>query len=135
MKNTYMPKLFFYILIGVSISCSPSNKSSSTPKEEELYITRKYVGNFVDYKYTGPVSFGGPHIIYIKTTLDTTYSQISAYSAKCEFAVGDKLYLRRTYSASGGFGYWFYQIENDSSVFYKISEFLDDDKILVQSWF
>ncbi len=130
-----MQKLFFLALIVVYISCSPANKTSSTLKEDELYITRKYVGNFIDYKYTGPVSFGGPHIIYIKTTLDTTYSQISAYSEKCEFSAGDKLYLRRTYSTSGGFGYWFYQIENDSSVFYRISEFLDDDKILVQSWF
>jgi hypothetical protein len=130
-----MQKLFFLALIVVFISCTPSNKSSSTPKEDELYITRKYAGNFVEYKYTGPVSFGGPHIIYIKTTLDTTYSQISAYGAKCEFSAGDKLYLRRTYSTSGGFGYWFYQIENDSSVYYRISEFLDDDKILVQSWF
>ncbi len=130
-----MQKLFFLALIVVYISCSPANKTSSTLKEDELYITRKYVGNFIDYKYTGPVSFGGPHIIYIKTTLDTTYSQISAYSEKCEFSAGDKLYLRKTYSTSGGFGYWFYQIENDSSVFYRISEFLDDDKILVQSWF
>ncbi len=130
-----MQKLLFLAIIGVIISCSPSKNTSSAPKEDELYITRRYVGNFVDYKSTGPVSFGGPHIIYIKTTLDTTYSQISAYSAKCEFSAGEKLYLRRIYSTSGVFGYWYYQIENDSSVFYKISEFLDDDKILVQSWF
>ena len=130
-----MNKLVFLLFTWVVISCSPSNKSSSFPKEDELYITRKYVGDFVDYKYTGPVSFGGPHLIYIKTTLDTTYSQITAYSAKCEFSAGDKLYLRRTYSTSGVFGYWYYQIENDSSIYYKVSEFLDDDKILVQTWF
>ena len=130
-----MNKLFFLLLTGIFLSCSPSKKSSSFLKEEELYITRKYIGDFVDYKYTGPRSFGGPQLIYIKTTLDTTYSQISAYSTKCEFSVGDKLYLRRTYSTSGVFGYWFYQIENDSSIYYKVSEFKDDDKVLVQTWF
>jgi len=130
-----MPKLVYLILTGLCISCSLSNKSSSFPKEDELFITRKYIGDFVDYKYTGPVSFGGPPLIYIKTTLDTAYSQISVYSAKCEFSVGDKLYLRRTYSTSGLSGYWYYQIENDSSVYYRISEFMEDDKVLVQTWF
>jgi len=117
------------------MSCSTSNKSSSLLKEDELYITRKYLGEFVDYQYTGPRSFGGPHLIWIRTTLDTTYNQISVYSKKCEFSVGEKIYLRRTYSTSGVFGYWFYQIENDSSFYYKVSELRDDDKILVQTWF
>jgi hypothetical protein len=130
-----MKKLFCLITSLVLIACGASHKSSSDLQEDELYITRKYIGDFMGYDYKGSRSFGGPHIIWIKTTLDTTYGKISVYSKKCDFSVGDKLYLRRSYSASGVFGYWYYQIENNSSVHYKVSEFTDEDKVLQQSWF
>ena len=130
-----MKNLFFLLLTGVLISCATSKKSSSFLKEDELFITRKYIGDFGGYQDKGSQFFGGPHLIWIKTTRDTTYGKISVYSKKCEFSPGDKLYLRRTYSASSVFGYWYYQIENDSSVYYKVSEFTNDDKVLVQRWF
>jgi len=130
-----MKKLLFLLVMGIFISCSTSKKTPSLLKEDELFITRRYIGDFVDYQYSDPRSFGSPHIISIKTSLDTTYNKISAYSKKCDFSVGDKIYLRRTYSTSGVFGYWLYQVENDSSVYYKVSEFQDDDKVLVQTWF
>jgi hypothetical protein len=130
-----MQKLFYIILTLILLSCGSSHKYFSDLQEDELYITRRYIGDFMGYQYLGSKSFGGPHIISIKTSLDTAYGKLSVYSKKCEFIIGEKLYLRRTYSASGVFGYWYYQIENNSSVQYKISEFTSDDKILVQSWF
>ena len=130
-----MKQLFLLLLVWVFMSCGTSKTSTSLLLEDELYITRKYIGDFLDYKYSGARSFGGPHLIWIKTTLDTTYSNLSAFSRKCEFTVGDKLYLRRTYSSSGLFGYWIYQIENDSAIYYKVSEYQLDDKVLVQTWF
>ena len=130
-----MKKLLFPLLMGIIISCASSKKSSSFLKEDEFFITRKYVGNFIDYSYTDPRTVGGPPLIWIKTTQDSTYSKISAYSRKCEFSVGDRLYLRRIYTPSGVFGSWIYQIENDFSIYYRISEFQFEDKILVQTWF
>jgi hypothetical protein len=121
--------------IVVIISCSRFSQNSSSLKEDELYITRKYIGDFMDFKKSSPESFGNPSVVWIKTNRDSVYSNISVYSNKCEFMSGDKLYLRRKYALNGGFGYWFYQIENDSSINYQIKEFIDNDKILVQSWF
>ena len=130
-----MKKLLLPALIGLIISCITSKKSSSFLNEDEMFITRKYIGDFVDYQYTGLQSFVGSQLIWINTTLDTTFIKISVYGNKCEFSVGDRIYLRRTYSNSGVFGYWYYQVENDSFVYYKVNSFEDDDKVLVQTWF
>ena len=129
-----MKKGVFILFMVLGISCATSEKSGLLP-EDELFVTRKYVGNFIDYKHTGPISFGSPHIIWIKTTRDTVYGKISAYSQSCKFARGDRLYLRRVYQSPGFFGYWMYQIENENDVWYKISEFQHDNKVLVQTWF
>ncbi len=115
-------------------------KSSKTPSqtiiEDKLFISRKYVGNFVDYRQTGPKESNGPNLIWIKTTMDATFGKISAYGKKCEFSVGDKLYLKRAYFSPGGiFGYWVYQIENDSSVYYRLTDFQHDRKVYAETWF
>ena len=130
-----MKKLLFLLLTGVIISCSTAKKSSSLLQEDEFFVTRKYIGNFLDYRQTGPDTFGAPHLIWIKTTMDSTYGKVSAYSKKCEFSAGDRLYLRRVYFSPGISGYWMYQIENDASVYYRVSEFQYDNKVLVQTWF
>ena len=115
-------------------------KSSKTPSEtiieDKLFISRKYVGNFVDYRQTGPKTYNGPNLIWIKTTMDATFGKISAYGKKCQFKVGDKLYLKRAYFSPGGiFGYWVYQIENDSSVYYRLTDFQHDRKVYAETWF
>lgn len=118
------------------LHANTSKKSSLLLEEDEIIITRKFVGRFVDYRQTGPETNGGPNIIWIKTSMDNTYGKISAYSKKCEFSVGDNLYLKRKYYTPGGVsGYWMYQIENDSSVYYKVSDFQHDNKVLVETWF
>ncbi len=68
--------------------------------------------------------------------MDKTFGKISAYGKKCDFTVGDRLYLRKTYyNLSGVTDYWEYTIENDSSIFYKATEFQNDHKVFVKSWF
>jgi hypothetical protein len=111
-------------------------KSSAVPEEEELYITRKYVGVFVEYRHTGPEDLNGPNIIWIKTSLENIYGKISAQGKKCEFREGDRLYLRRTFYNPGVVsGYWIYHIENDSSVSYRATEFQHDRQVLIDTWF
>jgi hypothetical protein len=113
-----------------------SKKSSKTLTEDELFISRKYIGNFIEYRHTGPNDANGPNILWIKTSMETTFGKISAYGKKCEFSVGDKLYLKRSYYSPGGInGYWVYQVENDSSVYYRATDFQHDHKVAAESWF
>lgn len=106
-------------------------------QEDELFITRKYVGDFIEYSYTKPEKFNDPHLIWIKTTQESTYGKISAYSKTCKFQPGERLYIRRFYFNRGGvWGDWTYQIESDiDNVSYMLSQFQAGNKILDQSWF
>jgi hypothetical protein len=116
----------------------PKNPEKSSPNvtENKLLISRKYVGKFLDYRLTLSKTEIGPNILWIKTSMENVYGKISAYGKKCEFLTGDKLYLKRTYYNPGGIsGYWTYQIENDSSVFYRLTDFQHDRKVPVVSWF
>ncbi|MCK7530015.1 MAG: hypothetical protein MZV63_02630 [Marinilabiliales bacterium] len=118
------------------ISCSTTSKIGDSHRRRiSLYVTRRYIGDFEDYRHTAPPGFGDPHLIWIKTTQDSTFGKISAYSKDCEFSAGDRLYLRRKYVTPGVFGYWIYQIENDSSIFYRVCEYQNDRKVLIQSWY
>jgi len=111
-------------------------KPSPDVLEDKLFLSRKYAGKFIDYRHTGPTTFNGPNIIWIKTSMESTFGKISAYGKKCVFSTGDNLYLKRTYYNPGGIsGYWVYQIENDSSVFYRLSDFQHDQKVAIETWF
>lgn len=118
------------------LSCSTSRKAGLIP-EDQLFLTRKYIGNFVEYSQSAPYYRGGPKVISITTTLDSLYGKISAYSRVCDFRPGERLYIRRIYQSAGLFGNWKYQIENDREkrVTYGIMEFKYGDKVLVQNWF
>jgi hypothetical protein len=123
-----------FILSGVS--CAVTKKPGLMP-EDELFVTRKYVGNFVGFDAIDTVSFGNPNVLSITTTLDTIYGKISVYSKKCDFVPGDRLYIRRVFQTTGVFGSWIYNIENENTtrVSYKISEFRNGDKVLAQRWY
>jgi hypothetical protein len=128
-----MKKILFLVLMSIIISCSTTKKSSSLLQEDQFFITRRYIGNFMDYCHTGPQIVGGNDLIWIKTTIYSTYGKISAYSKKCDFSVGDKIYLRPISSIPGNLGNWVYQIENDSSVNYRVSEFRFENNIFTRS--
>jgi hypothetical protein len=130
--NSEMKKLAFLILIGTIISCSTTKKSSSLLREDQFLITRKYIGNFLDYCHTGPEMSGGNDLIWIKTTIYNTYGKISVYGKACNFNVGDKIYLKPVYPTPEKFGNWVYQIENDSSVIYRVSEFRFENNLITR---
>lgn len=122
------------ILIAFLTSCATTRQSL---KEDSLIITRKYVGNFIEYRQHIPERLGEPYLIWIKTTMDSTYGKISAYSERCDFKKGAPLYIRRTMVSPGAISsYWEYRIESDNSdIFYRLSEFQHDRKNLIQNWF
>ena len=132
-----MKILKLLILMGVILASCGTLKTPVIPVEEDaLLITRKYAGEFLDYRHTGPDTYSGYNIIWIKTSLDTLYGKFSAYGKKCKFTPGDRLYLRRDYYVPGGVsGYWIYLIENDSAVAYQLTEFQHDREVPVETWF
>ena len=119
-----------------SYSCSTVEKSYSKMDEDQLLVTRKYVGDYIEYRRTNPDDFKGYNLIWISTTQDTIYGKISAFGKKCRFSPGDRLFLKRTYLAPGGIsGYWIYRIENDSNVRYRLTGYQHDRKVPLQDWF
>jgi len=131
-------KLILQVLFAVLIfySCSTVKRSNVQVEEDQLLITRRYVGDYIEYRNTDPDDFTGYNLIWIRTSQDSTYGKISAFGKECQFTSGDRLFLRRTYLSPGGIsGYWIYRIENDSEVNYKLTEFQHDRKVPVQNWF
>jgi hypothetical protein len=115
------------------ISCSAQKKSYTLLKENELFFTRKYIGNYVDHFKADPEVTGGIPLIWIKTTIYPNYGHLSAFGRGCKFSPGDRLFLKSSYTTSGSFGNWVYEIENESSVSYKVNEYRSGDKVLVQN--
>ncbi len=90
--------------------------------EDSLIITRKYVGNFLDYRIAGEGGPLNPKIFWIKTSLESDYGKIGVYARKqMEFKPYERLYLRRTYFQHMAISSWTYQLESsDQKIFYNI---------------
>jgi hypothetical protein len=113
-----------------------SRRAGEIVIEDQFLMTRKYVGEYIDFRHTGSETLNSPNIIWIKTNLDKTYGKLSALGKSCEFNPGDKLYVRRIFYSPGDVtGYWVYQIENNASVFYRLTEFQYDKKVYVETLF
>lgn len=135
--KVYSAILVMQILV-VSIPSGEEDISISPPEiiEDELVVTRKFVGSYIDFRHTGSDEYSAPNLIWIKTSHEAIYGKFSAYGKKCEFKPGDNLYIKRTFYTPGqGAGFWMYRIENDSSVDYRLTDFQHDKKVMAQTWF
>jgi hypothetical protein len=130
-----MKHILLILITGILFSCTSGRKSQTYVSEEGFSVTRRYIGNFVDYCHTGPEVFGGVNLIWIRTTVFSSFGKISVFGRECRFRPGDKIYLKRLYSTPGPDGTWDYQIENDSSVVYKLSNYRYENNALVQALF
>ena len=131
-----MRNILFLLLLSIGISCNTAKDTSSSVAEDEMFITRKYIGTFKAYRLSEPELVKGTNIMWIKTSKDSIYGKIAAFGNKCDFVVGERLYLRRVFNApAGSLGYWEYQIENNSSISYSISDYQRDKKVVVNTWF
>lgn len=130
-----MKKLIYPIFLVILASCATTKQPAV--KEDTMVLTRKYVGNFIEYRQHVPEKFGEPYLIWIKTTMDSTYGKISAYGERCDYVKGDRLYIRRIQLSPGPVStYWEYRIESDDNpLTYRLSEFQHDRKSLISSWF
>jgi len=131
-----MKRALLLILTVLTASCGSLKKASSDIQDGDLVITRRYVGDYIDHRQTGPENYDGPNIIWIKTSMEDRYGIISAYGKKCDFTEGDRLYLRRIFYSPGIVsGYWVYYIENDASVSYRPTDLQHDREVYIKSWF
>lgn len=131
-----MKRILFIALAIMTVSCSTLKKPASGISEDELILTRKYVGDFIEYRHTGPENYDGPNLIWVKTSMENTYGKISAYGRKCDFAEGDRLYLRRVFYSPGiTSGYWVYYLENDASESYRATDLQHDREVYIKTWF
>jgi hypothetical protein len=129
-----MKRISFLVLMSVIISCSATKGPSSKVSKDDFFITRRYIGKFTDYRHTGPEIIPGTDLIWIKTDVVNTFGKLSAYGKKCDFSAGDKIYLKSTSYTPGTTGLFGYQIENDSSICYTVSEYQYQNKTFVRAW-
>jgi hypothetical protein len=136
-KISYWLTVIVIAIVLILASSCRTTRNSELLLEDELFITRKYVGNFLEYRITPPQRFTDPTIVWVKTTQDSIYGKISIYSKECQFKPKDRLYLRRQYQTPGIWGYWEYRLENneENPITYRVSEFQYGKKVLVQDLF
>ncbi|MCU0378876.1 MAG: hypothetical protein MUC78_11530 [Bacteroidales bacterium] len=124
----------YVVLLLLVFSCSTIDKPASTPEEDKLFMTRIYIGNFLDYRHTSSDDNGNPDLIWITTTRDSIHGKISAHGRECLFTPGERLYISRVQSAIGKGEAWQYRIENSDTIRYLINEYHDHRRDLVGSW-
>jgi len=120
------------LLVCILILSSCASSRPPLLPEDELVLTRQYVGNFVEYKDI-PQKWSYVNTMRIRTSTQTTQVLV-VYGSKCEFKEGEQLYLKRDYTTREIWGDWEYNLENDNGTRYKICQFDFKDKILVQLW-
>jgi hypothetical protein len=130
-----MKKFLFLPVFCLIVSCSTQLKTHSHLLDDGVSLTRRYIGNFIDYSHTGPDYCANAHLIWIRTTQFSTFGKLSAYGKDCKFTPGERIYLRRMYSIPNANGEWEYQVENDSSTVYLVSKYKYDNNVLVHASF
>ena len=113
-----MKNILIVFVLMILVGCSTSKPMT----ESTLVISRKYVGNFIDYRVTEGEGLLDFDIFWIKTTLEEEYGKIAVYGKKkMEFEVNDRLYVRRTYYQHSAMNHWVYHLESsDQKTFYVI---------------
>ncbi len=131
-----MKKILLFLVVCLAIvSCAPQLKTHSHLIDNSISVTRRYIGSFIDFTHTGPEYCANAHLLWIRTTQFSIFGQLSAFGKDCKFKPGEKIYIKRMYSVPNENGEWDYQIENDSSVIYRLSKFKFDNNVLVRASF
>ena len=111
-----MKNIVIVLVLMIMVGCSTSKPMT----EDTLVITRKYVGNFIDYRLAEGEGLLDFNLFWIKTTLEKDYGKIAVYAKKqMEFTPNDRLYTRRTYYQHPAMNRWIYHLESsDRETFY-----------------
>jgi hypothetical protein len=121
----------FYLIISVAI-ISACSVSEPVMPQEELMITRKYVGNLLDYRRVEGEGLLDPDVVWLKTTLESNYGKIGIYvKGELRLDTNERLYLRRAHADSPGIDQWNYFLESNSGeVYYRLHGAVKGEEIL-----
>jgi hypothetical protein len=129
-----MKQILLLFTIFIFCSCSAEKHIPHAHRNGDLIITKKFIGNYIDYCHTGPEICGGTDLIWIKTTHIDSFGKISAYGKTCDFRPGERIYLNSIHSLERPTGDWEYEIGNDSALLYKVSEYQYQNKNFIKAW-
>lgn len=118
----------FLLFLLVLVSCTTTDKITNLA-EDTMYITRKYVGVYQEYRFVVRENWGDPNICFVKTTQDSIYGKIGVQSKIIKYEFGELLYINRKYISypNSLFGRWVYQLESSNSKYvYSIIRFTKD---------
>jgi len=124
-----MKVLYLAVIITLIASCSVTEP---VMQEEQLMITRKYVGNLLDYRRVEGEGLLDPDVVWLKTTLESNYGKIGIYvKGELELDVNERLYLRRAHSDTPGINQWNYFLESNSGeIYYRLHGAVKGQEVL-----
>lgn len=95
-------------------------------------VTRKYVGNLLDYRRVEGEGLLDPDVVWLKTTMESNYGKIGIYvNGEMELNINERLYLRRTHSETPGINQWNFFLEsNTGEVFYRLHGAIKGEDVL-----
>ena len=117
-----MRTIILLLMVLAMAGCTTTKQI--TPEEDVMYITRRYVGTFLDYRYVKPQRLVDPHTTWVKTSLEEIYGKIPVVSRKCKFTPGEPLFVRRRFISLPGnvSGFWHYSLESSNKkIYYPLS--------------
>lgn len=120
-------KLLIILSLLLLASCA-TTKPDFLP-EDQMFITRKYIGDVV--RCSEPSRVNGNYITEIKIN---TGDLLQVYCRKCKFTTGDRLYVRIEDLGDTFANSLVYVVESRSGT-YRISQMEYGDKLLVQESF
>jgi len=124
-----MRSIYIIMVVAILSACSVSEP---VMQEEQLMITRKYVGNLLDYRRVEGEGLLDPDVVWLKTTLESNYGKIGIYvKGEFELDVNERLYLRRAHADTPGINQWNYFLESNSGeVFYRLHGAVKGEEVL-----
>lgn len=120
------------LLMIAAGSCAVSDHTASLQPEDKLFVSRKYVGQYVSSS-TERLGFGMPRVTYVQTD-SKEYDSIVIYGKDCKFVQGERLYIRCRWVQPSAAGYWAYELEGEAAQ-YRLGQFGYGAKLLTQSWY
>ncbi|MCF8222370.1 MAG: hypothetical protein K9J25_04425 [Bacteroidales bacterium] len=101
--------------------------------QDQLIITRKYVGNLLDYRRIEGELLLNPDIMWLKTSLESEFGKIGIYlRGDLELILNDRIYIRRTHTEHPGINHYSYTLESsDGEIFYRLHSFRKKGKTVL----
>ncbi|HDZ40753.1 MAG TPA: hypothetical protein ENH59_03625 [Bacteroidetes bacterium] len=121
--------IYLALIITLLASCSVSEPGM---QQDQLMVTRKYVGNLIDHRRVKGEGLLDPDVVWLKTTMESNYGKIGIYiKGELKLNINERLYIRRIHSDNPGIDQWSYFLEsNNGEVYYRLHGALREQDVL-----